>query len=240
MTDSTPLTDDLSAVLARMSAVLVSRETVTSALQLVAQLAVETIPGSAGAGVTLVDPHGRRTTAAASDARVEHADRLQYELDEGPCLAAWATGSVVRVTELATDTRWPRWAEAAVGLGLGSALSVPLATDTASLGAMKVYASQPRAFDGRSEQLLTLFAPPAAVLVANVQAHEDARRTGDDLKAALRSRDLIGQAKGVLMSSRGVDEDGAFLLLAAAARRDDRSTADVAREIVEAALRRRR
>src|SRR3954465_12587456 len=83
-----PLADELSVVFARMSGLLLSEETVGTAVGLVTALATDAIPGAVGAGVTLVDELGRKTTSGASDPVVEKADAAQYELDEGPCLVA--------------------------------------------------------------------------------------------------------------------------------------------------------
>jgi len=100
-----PLADELAVVVARMSGLLLSRETVESALELIVASAAEAIPASAGAGVSLIDEEGGRTTAAASDEVVREADDLQYELGEGPCLSAWSRRAVVRVDDLSADGR---------------------------------------------------------------------------------------------------------------------------------------
>src|SRR5688500_5012784 len=113
MNHDLPLADELAAVSARMSGLLLSRETVGTALDLVTSLAGEALAGTAGAGVTLLDEHGRRTTAAATDPVVEHLDGLQYDLREGPCLTAWEQRHVVRVDDIAEDDGWPRWTVAA-------------------------------------------------------------------------------------------------------------------------------
>jgi hypothetical protein len=89
MVQGLPLAEELSAVFARMSGLLLSEETVGTAVGLITALATDAIPGTAGAGVTLVDERGAKTTSGASDPVVEKADSAQYELDEGPCLTAW-------------------------------------------------------------------------------------------------------------------------------------------------------
>ena len=60
------------------------------------------MPGPSGAGVSVIDERGRRSSGS-TDARVREADNLQYELDEGPCLKAAATRELVRVDDLTTD-----------------------------------------------------------------------------------------------------------------------------------------
>lgn len=234
------LSDELATVFARMSGVLLSRETVDTVLGLITTLALETVPGAAGAGVTLVSPKGHRTTAAATDRLVEQADALQYELNEGPCLAAAASRSVVRVDDMGSESRWPRWTAGAVALGWQAALSAPMAVADTSLGAIKVYATQAGVFSEHSERLLGLFADQAAILLANMQSHESAQRMSDNLRSALRRRDVIGQAKGIIMASRHTDEDTAFGLLADASQAENKKLHEVAEALVQAANRRRR
>jgi GAF domain-containing protein len=238
--DAGPVVDELGAVYARIAGLLLSHETVETVLRLITALAVETVPGAWGSGVTLVDARGRKATAAATDREVERADALQYELGEGPCLAAWAGRSTVAVEDVASEQRWPRWAARVRDTRLRSSLSAPLVAGDASLGALKVYGSAPGTFDTHAERLVTLFAAQAAILVANVQTQENARRASERLKAALRTRDAITQAKGLLMGSRGVDAETAFALLVAAAQRENKQLHQVAGELVDSANRRRR
>lgn len=236
---SLPLTDELSAVFARMSGLLLSRETVGTALELVTGLAVDTVPGSAGAGVTVVDEAGRRTSAA-TDPRVERADGFQYELDEGPCLAAAAARQVVRVDDVGTDPRWPRWGAAAAGLGLRSSLSAPMLAGDRTLGAVKVYAEAAGAFGASAERLLSMFAGQAAVLVANVTTYERAQRLSAELREAVRSRDVVNMATGFLMARHRVDPDVAFTMLLARSRRDGATLKETAATVVGSAVRRGR
>src|SRR4051812_2352857 len=91
-----PLSDELAGVFARMSGLLLSEETVETSLSLLSSLAQETVPGATGAGVSVMDERGRRSSGS-TDARVREADRLQYELDEGPCLTAAVSRELVRM-----------------------------------------------------------------------------------------------------------------------------------------------
>jgi GAF domain-containing protein len=234
-----PLADELSVVFARISGLLLSQETVETSLELVGALALETVPRASGVGVSIIDERGRRS-AGSTDRVVERADALQYELDEGPCLAATAARQVVRVPDLATDDRWPRWAAAAAGLGLAAAISVPLSAGEHTLGALKVYATTPGELDGHTEQVVTMFAAQAAVLVANVQSLDRARRTSDDLRQALAGRDLISTAKGVLMARHGIGEEAALGMLLARTGDGGGTMRQAARAVVDSAVRRRR
>ncbi|MBO3085478.1 GAF and ANTAR domain-containing protein [Cellulomonas fengjieae] len=235
-----PLAEELATVFTQMSGLLLSQETVETALHTIATLAQTTLPGTVAAGLTLVDVHGRRTTAGASDRVTQRADALQYELDEGPCLTACAQRTLVRVDDVAHDERWPRWARAVRPLGVYSTLSAPLVAGDTTLGAIKVYGQHPGIYDAHAEHVMTLFAAQAAVLVANVQTVENARSLSTQLRDALRNRDVISTAKGVLMAREGVDEDTAFARLVAMSQRDGRKLRDVAETLVRAASQRRR
>jgi GAF domain-containing protein len=234
-----PLTDELSGVFARMSGLLLSEETVATALGLVSSLAQDTVPGAVGAGVSVMDDRGRRSSGS-TDELVARADALQYELGEGPCLAAHETRQLVRVDDLAADRRWPRWAEAVAPLGLRSAMSAPMLGGGTSLGALKVYADRPGVFDEHSARRLTMFAAQAAILVANVQTHQRARRMSDGLRHAIGTRDLVSTAKGVLMARHGVTEEVAFGMLLARSGEGPGTLPEVARAVVDSAVRRRR
>jgi GAF domain-containing protein len=240
MVEGLPLDEELSAVYGRMSGLLLSEETVATAVGLVTASATDAIPGAVGAGVTLVDERGGKATSGASDPVVEKADSAQYELDEGPCLTAWAQRALVRIDEIGSDGRWPRWSRAVEPLGLRAAVSAPLVAGDRSLGAVKVYAQLPRAFDRHAEHLLVLFAAQAAILLANVQSVDSARWLSDGLKDALRSRDLIATAKGILMARDGIAEEAAFAVLVAGAQREHQTLRDAAHCLVRSTVRRGR
>ncbi|WP_447002733.1 GAF and ANTAR domain-containing protein [Saccharothrix isguenensis] len=232
--------DELAAVFVRVSGLLLSRETVDTALRLITSSAKESLPGSAGAGITLMGPDGDRVTAAATDAVVERADALQYELGQGPCLTAWEQRTVVLIDDLEREDRWPEWIRAVAGAGLRSTLSAPLTAGAETLGALKVYGSRPGIHGEREEHLLTMFATQAAILLTNLRTSEDARRISDDLTDALRGRDAVAFAKGILMGRDGADERAAFLMLADMAQRRRRTLRDVAEDLVRSTIRRPR
>lgn len=237
--DSASVADELATVFARMSGVLLSQQNLATALRLVTSLARETLPHSMGSGVTLVDSAGRKTSAASTDPIVAEADALQYELDEGPCLTAWRNRSIVRVDDTSTEQRWPQWTAQAVPLGMRATLSTPLVASDNALGAMKVYADAPYAFDDHDEMVLSMFAAQAAILVANMQSLDAARSLSDDLKTALRARDVIAMAKGILISRDGADEGTALTALAGLAAQRNATLRDTAEATVRAALRQR-
>ncbi|MET7992819.1 GAF and ANTAR domain-containing protein [Amycolatopsis sp. NPDC005232] len=235
-----PLADELAGVFARLSGLLLTAETVQSVLRLITAASREVFPSAVGAGVTIAGDQGTPVTWAATGKEVERADRLQYELGSGPCLTAWQERSVIDVRDLRDEDRWPGWTASAVDLGLRSVLSAPMVTGCRSFGALKVYAGRPHAFEERDRMLLTLFAAQAAVLVANVQAADAAGRLSTQLRSALRARDVVSMAVGVVMGRDHVPEEMAFLLLADDASRAHTPLQETAEAVVGSAVRPRR
>ena len=227
------LSAELSSALTQMAGLVLSRETVDTAVALVTTLAEATIAGTTGAGVTIADEHGKRSKAA-SNQLVEQADALQYELDEGPCLTAWRTRQLVRIDDTVTDSRWPHWNNAAAQLGVRAVLSVPMVVDDESIGAIKVYSDQPARYGKHEERVMTLFGEQAAILLANTQSLQQARRLSRQLTDALRGRDVIVRATGVLLARGAADEAAAFTALTDAARRSGQTVQQLARELLAA------
>ncbi|WP_159794807.1 GAF and ANTAR domain-containing protein [Puerhibacterium puerhi] len=225
---------DLGAVVARASGLLLSDEVAEAVLSLLTSTAVRIFPASYGAGISTTAPDGARITAAATDAVVQRVDDLQYELDEGPCLTAWRTRQIIRVDDVATDTRWPVWGPAAAELGVGSTLSAPAAVGETAVGALKLYAPAPGTFGERHETTLAMFAAQVAILVSNAQHF---RRAGDlsaDVQALLAQRDLVTLATGVVMGRDNVSQQAAFAHLVSLAQHDGGGVHQVAARIVAA------
>lgn len=226
--------DELAAIFARVSGLLLTEPTVDSALHAVTALAVDTIAGSAGSGITLLNSHGDRATSAATDPMVEQLDALQYELDDGPCLQAWHDQVVVRSGALNTEERWSSWTPRAAELGMRSVLSAPLVGDEHAIGAMKVYSTVADAYDEKDEDLLRRFAIQAAIFVRNVIATQVAENVSDALRDTLHTRDLVATARGIVMARRGLDAEEANRYLMAESHRSHMVIRDLAERLVAA------
>jgi GAF domain-containing protein len=224
--------DELAAVHARLAGVLLTEQTVETALQLITSLAKDTLPGSLGSGVTLMRADGSPATSAATEPLVETLDQLQYQLGEGPCLTAWSCTAIVRSDDLAAEERWPTWSRRAADVGMRSVLSTPMEAGGATWGAVKVYSATADAYDERGEDLLRRFADQAAIFVSNVHLSQSAQRISDELKATLRSRDVIAKATGIMMARRSMDSDRAYRQLLWLARRARMPLSELAERIV--------
>lgn len=228
-----PLAEELADLAARMSPMLLSVDSVYATVDVLTSLARETIAAATGAGMSLMNDDGLRTSRGATSSLVLEADDLQYQLDQGPCLTAWAERRPVKIDDIATDSRWPRWSSAVARLPLTSALSVPLVSSERSFGAVKVYSELPAAFDQRAVELLEGFAGTAALLLGNAASRDNALQLSEDLRSALRGRDRVQLAKGVVMQRDGLSEDAAFQVLVGQARIARRELRDVADQVIE-------
>ena len=152
-------------------------------------------------------------------------DALQGETQQGPCLDAAYDHLTVRVADMATETRWPEFARRASEAGAASMLSIQLYVEGDNLGALNLYSRTPGAFDDESEQVGLLFASHAAVAYAGV-------RKEAQLAKAVVSRDLIGQAKGILMERYNISGERAFLVLTRISQDTQRKLHDIAAELV--------
>ncbi len=224
--------------LKELHALLPSDETMESTLQRVAELACATIVGCGSAGVSILE-NSKVSTAAATDDFALKIDHDQYENREGPCLQALSTQEVVKVDDVASDARWPRFAEAAARDGLGSVLSLPLSVGEQPAGALNLYSKTPNSFGDDSEPLGTLFAGHASVAISNARVYASAVRLAEQLKEAIKTREVIGEAKGILMAREGVGEDEAFEMLKKVSQNKNLKLRDIAQKVVHEALRKR-
>jgi GAF domain-containing protein len=198
--------------------------TTETLLRHIVMAAVTEVPGAQHAGITLVT--GKEfTTPAASGELIERIDQVQYQAGEGPCLDAARHHETVSCDDLGTETRWPRFARQAADLGVRSMLSFQLFAGGDSFGALNLYAADPAAFGPNSESTGLLLASHAALAMA-------AARTEAGLLTAMDSREMIGQAKGILMERYKITGVQAFGLLVASSQAVNRKLRDVAGHLV--------
>ena len=185
--------------------------------------ALDTIDAATGAGVNLVVKNVFTPQAVIGPAPHE-LDVLQQRTGAGPCIDASREQRTVDVPDMGAEARWSPFATRAVELGVFSMLCVPLWVDDQRLGSLSLYAPLPHAFGGVTSRIAELYATHAALALA------DAQRV-DQLRRMAANRDLIGQAKGVLMATRKVDADGAFALLVNASQHLNVKLVEVAGEV---------
>lgn len=217
--------DDLAVALARMSRDLLAQDTVQHTLDRICAHALELVVGCEHAGILAL--RGRQVESlSATSNLVRQSDRLQTDLDEGPCLdAARYAEPVYRIGDMtSTLSRWPRYAPKARELGVGSMMGFLLYTDEDQLGALDLYSSRPNAFTERSELVGWILASHAAV------AFSSARHTAQ-LKTAIATRQSIGEALGIVMERYKISEDQAFDMLKTSSQHRQVKLRDIAEQV---------
>jgi GAF domain-containing protein len=222
---------ELDESLAALRRFVVSERSLQESLQRVAELSARAVYGADGAGVTWV-VSGRPTTVTAAGDFVRRIDEIQYALDEGPCLEAYATQQRVLAPDLEEEERWPRFVQAALGHGLRAVVAVPLTTHAAQMGALNVYSLRAGAFDEASAATAALFADQAAVVLANADAFTRAQEAAINLAEALTSRADIDMAKGIVMVRSQCGPEEAFDHLRELSQTEHRKLRDIAADLV--------
>lgn len=186
---------------------------------------VDTIPGAQHASLSSIRRRREVSTRAATDDVSRRLDEAQYESGQGPCLSALYEQKTVRLTDMRAELRWPEFTRRAVAIGAGSMLAVQLFVEEEDLGALNLSNDAPDAFDDESEHVALLVASHAAVAMVGAQERER-------LRQAISSREVIGQATGVLIERFKATPEEAFLLLVRASQHTNRKLRDVADELV--------
>jgi GAF domain-containing protein len=194
-------------------------------LDAIARTAVETIGPASYVGVNLYE-RGVFAPQAVSGEPPLVLDVLQQETGTGPCIDSSRDQITIRVDDMASETRWPRYVELALSLKVAGMLCVPLSVNDQQLGSVSLYATERAAFLLADEYLARLFATQAALALA------EAHRAGQ-LRQAMSNRDVIGQAKGILMERHRITADEAFVLLSKRSQQVNRKLVDVARRLAE-------
>lgn len=203
-----------------------SRDTNTI-LRAICLAAVDSIPNAEYASITLVEGTSSITSPVLIGDLAADSDRLQAELQEGPCVTSALQADTIVIDDMRAEHRWPRFSAAAAELGIRSMLCFCLYVEGDNFGALNLHSTAENAFDVESQSIGSLFAAHAAIAFSSVREKEQ-------IRSALTNRDIIGQAKGMLMERYSLSADDAFQLLARLSQDSNTKLADVAAQVVEA------
>ncbi|MCV7015302.1 GAF and ANTAR domain-containing protein [Mycolicibacterium madagascariense] len=222
----TPFADrELAVRMAEMARTLAGERSLDAVLAEVTSAAVELIPGVDTAGILLIKKRGEFESLATTSELPHQLDILQMTFDEGPCVQAALADTVVRTEDFRTETRWPKYSPAVVEIGVLSGISFKLYTGDRTAGALNLFGFATRDWTADDESTGTVLAAHAAAAIIATQQEQQ-------LKAALLSRDRIGQAKGVIMERFGVDDVRAFEMLRQLSQEANTKLIDVAERVI--------
>jgi GAF domain-containing protein len=215
-----------SAVLmvAELAADLADTPSLEDLLQRALALAIEIVPGCEQAGISLLQDRIVETPASLGD-MAGACDKLQEQLGDGPCVTALLESEVILIDDLLADGRWPEFAAGAARAGVRSMLACRLATQRDKLGALNLYSSAPQAFTQDSESMAIGYAAHVSLALSALDREANLRR-------AMQSREIIGQAMGILMERHRVTASQAFDVMVHASQRTNIKLRTIAEELV--------
>jgi len=227
---------DVVEALVEMADTLVDDYDVVDLLTGLADRCVSLLDVSA-AGVMLASPEGSLGLVASSSEAMRLLELFELQTQEGPCLDAFRTGQSVGHENLqAGSGRWPSFSAAALQAGFASALALPLRLREATLGALNLLRVTRTPMDEADVIVARAFADLATLSIIQHRTAAESQRLNEQLSAALTSRVVIEQAKGVIAERADVDLAEAFSRLRSYARNHNRRLTDVARAAIDGTL----
>jgi transcriptional regulator with GAF, ATPase, and Fis domain len=189
--------------------------------------ALRAMPGADYAGITLVSHRDKVRSAAATHHYASVLDDIQQRHEQGPCLSAAWEQHIIRIDDLYAEDRWPHYRNDALReTPIRSAICFQLFADHKHTGALNFYADPPHAFDDDAADIGSVLAGHIAVAWSMI-------RRDEQFRSALASRDVIGQAKGMLMERFKIDAVQAFELLKRLSQSSNTAVVVVAQQLVD-------
>jgi len=211
---------------------LLKADSVEQFLHELAELSTRLVADGLSCGMTLRQRGRPPATVACTDPLASQADEIQFQTGDGPCLHAYHHAEVVRIDDLATSGRWPRFSRQAARLGVRSCLALPLFEDNEPAGALTLYARQPGAFGAAETRRAERFARNASGALTLALRMASCNDLNDQLRSSMVSRAVIDQALGVIMATERCPQDKAFGLLRTASQNTNVKLRDLAANIV--------
>jgi hypothetical protein len=221
---------ELESTVSEIAVALFARGTVEQTLHRIVLLAERAVDGCEAAGV-MVTREGVVTTVAATSDLVLLIDQMQIDAGEGPCVDALQQSTAFAANDLLDDRRWPRFARAAASAGVRSVLAYSLSRTHPSV--LNLYARLPAAFGATDRAQGELFATLARLALDSAEHREVEDSNAANFAAALLTREVIGQAQGILMERERITSDQAFHVLRRASQHMNIKLREVAETLVE-------
>lgn len=200
--------------------------TTDEALELIVRTAVETLPTFEHIGVSTVEKGGAIVNRAASSDLVYELDQLQYSLPEGPCVDSIAGEEVVVAPSIQHTQKWPRYVPTAIEHGLRSQMAVRLhLADQGTIGGLNLYSTTSEEIADGDVATAAYFATHAAIALGRATQSES-------LGNAIETRQLIGQAIGILMERYTITEKAAHAFLWRASSHSNTKVRDLALNLI--------
>jgi GAF domain-containing protein len=201
-------------------------------LHRLALLATRQVPACSGA-TSAVWRDGEPADLAATHPDLAELFELARQGDKSPWTDALATGQSVACPDTLAEERWPDYASAALYRGVRCSVTLVHTRGPAAI-TLSLFGARPRALDPDDIALAGLLVAFGGAIIGNASAYADSQRTALQLRAAVDSRTLVDQAKGILMHALGCGAQEAFDRMRAISQTRGVKVAEVAGKIIEA------
>jgi diguanylate cyclase (GGDEF)-like protein len=191
----------LSSILSEFARTMLTDFPIQSILEHLVARIVDALPIT-GAGVTIIDPPLAPRYVAASDPSALAIEKLQTELGEGPCLAAYESTEAVFVDDLLHDGRFSNFGPRASAIGLRAVFTFPLCHEHTCLGALDLYRDAPGQLTVEETTSAQTLADVAAAYLVNAQARAELQDSSDRSHQRSIHDDLTGLPNRILLLER--------------------------------------
>jgi ANTAR domain len=223
------MTDDIMTIARELVEVtrLVEADDFGATLDRFVRRIVRTIPGCTAATITIRSSEAVETVASAGEVPLD-------PLVPGPIIEALTFAEPRRLENADTDQRWPAFSARLVNAGFHGCQVLPLSTDSPDSAVLTLYSSEPDQLTEIGFDVVLLLTLHAGVMFDNASLYHDSYELVGQLRAALRTRSLIGRAQGLLMRHFGHDSERAFNALRRTSQNANLKLRDVAIQLVTA------
>ncbi len=193
--------------------------------------------GATAAGIMLADPHGELQVVASSTEEARLLELYELQNNEGPCLDCYRTGlPVARESLPAMHSAWPAFTPRLQQLGFHCAQALPMRLRAETIGALNLFRTEPGRLSEADLGIGQAMADVATVGLLQERAIAARELLATQLQAALTSRVVLEQAKGMLAQRTGLALDQAFQMMRGYARSNNRRLSDVAAQIIDGSI----
>ena len=189
--------------------------------------------GVDAAGLVLSDQRGALQVVSASSDAAQLLELFQLQADQGACLDAFRTSTQIAAPDLALETRWPQFAAGAREHGFAAVHALPMRLRGTTIGALNLFHREAHAMPAAELAVGQALADVATIAILSDRDARERERLTEQLQAALTSRVVLEQAKGILAERGRISLNEAFARLRTHARSTQQRLTDLARGVID-------
>ncbi len=223
----------LAEVFVELADTLVDDYDVLDLLHTLCERSIELLQADA-AGLILADQRGVLHVMASTTEQANLLELFVLQNDEGPCLDAYTTGKqMVNIDRAEVKERWPKFHAATVASDYRSTHAFPLRLRGEIIGALNLFCDNRVTLSDGDVALGQALCDIATVGLLQERTVRRGEILAEQLQAALNSRVLLEQAKGILSERAQIGVEDAFVVLRAHARRNQLQLGVVASALID-------